>query len=395
MRDASVPPILTAAGEPIPLHVGRCQLVAGELDYVTDPSLIRQQFHLSVDDRVRLFHECFARASEQGAAMVSLFARSADEREEDLLPRLVEVANDYPHVGLLLNFFDERALSAALARYRGKPLVNYVSGERRKLEQVLKAVGDHPCALVLQPIGDEGMPDSVAGRMKVIEGVLRTIEGAGLSSTDIVVDALSPSHHVLPSSLRVSLGTLAEASRLGLRTIIWPENAGLGHPEGGSVVAAYIALAVHAGLDLAVLNSNNHRACAALSAANAIAAPAGGVAASPRGTVSGTTQRDEVAQLRTRMDAVDREFLAVLGKRAAVSAAIGRAKAKLGLPLFDPEREEALIDQRTEGARGLGFDPAWTADLFRHVLAGCRAAAARQLVSETAGTNRPSKHNYG
>lgn len=56
--------------------------------------------------------------------------------------------------------------------------------------------------------------------------------------------------------------------------------------------------------------------------------------------------------LRERIDAIDTELLALLNERARVVKKIGVIKEKQGLPIYAPEREEALLrrlDERNKG----------------------------------------------
>ena len=48
--------------------------------------------------------------------------------------------------------------------------------------------------------------------------------------------------------------------------------------------------------------------------------------------------------LRTRIDAVDRELLALLNRRAALALEVGEVKKQEGSPVFRPEREAQVID---------------------------------------------------
>jgi len=57
--------------------------------------------------------------------------------------------------------------------------------------------------------------------------------------------------------LQISIETVAAAKEAGFSTILWPANAALGCPAGVMAAGAYAALAVQAGLDLAVVASSD------------------------------------------------------------------------------------------------------------------------------------------
>ena len=80
----------------------------------------------------------------------------------------------------------------------------------------------------------------------------------------------------------------------------------------------------------------------------------------------------DLASLRERIDAVDRELLALLNGRARIALAIGELKRAEGSPAFRPEREAAVI----EGLKAANAGPlpaAAVAPIWREIMSACRA----------------------
>jgi chorismate mutase/prephenate dehydratase len=76
--------------------------------------------------------------------------------------------------------------------------------------------------------------------------------------------------------------------------------------------------------------------------------------------------------LRTRIDAVDRELLAMLNRRAALAREVGEIKKREGSVVFRPEREAQVID----GLKSLNPGPLQTdsvAPIWREIMSACRA----------------------
>jgi cobalamin-dependent methionine synthase I len=232
-------------------------VIAGDLDYVTDPQIIPRYYNLCLTERMELFHSVILCASRAGVQRVSLYARGVGSSEADLLMMMVDVAEQHSAMDFLFHFFDERALETALRRCSRRPLLNYLSGERTKMSRMLPVLERHRCPIVVQPVDDAGMPPTAAGRMRIIERVVKELEALAFERQDIFIDCLSPSHGALPYGLRVTLETIQESRRVGLRTILWPENAGLGRHDRHTIVSTYMAMALQAGLDCAVVNLGN------------------------------------------------------------------------------------------------------------------------------------------
>jgi chorismate mutase / prephenate dehydratase len=80
----------------------------------------------------------------------------------------------------------------------------------------------------------------------------------------------------------------------------------------------------------------------------------------------------DLESLRGRIDALDRELLGLLNRRAEVAAAIGALKRAEGSPAFRPEREAAVIDALKAGNAGpLPHDS--VAPIWREIMSACRA----------------------
>ena len=88
-------------------------------------------------------------------------------------------------------------------------------------------------------------------------------------------------------------------------------------------------------------------------------------------------------QLRTQIDTVDREILALLNRRAALAHEVGEVKKLDGSAVFRPDREAAVIvglqgeAAKTEGA----YKPEGIAHIWREIMSASRALEAPQRVA--------------
>lgn len=53
----------------------------------------------------------------------------------------------------------------------------------------------------------------------------------------------------------------------------------------------------------------------------------------------------ELSELRQQIDAIDKELTDLFLKRMVCSAAVGAYKRERGLPVYVPEREQAIIEK--------------------------------------------------
>ena len=72
--------------------------------------------------------------------------------------------------------------------------------------------------------------------------------------------------------------------------------------------------------------------------------------------------------LRQQIDELDSQLVELLAKRAAVTAEVGRVKQQYALPLYVPEREQALIKARRQQAEQAGVSADLIEDVLRRVM---------------------------
>ena len=81
---------------------------------------------------------------------------------------------------------------------------------------------------------------------------------------------------------------------------------------------------------------------------------------------------EDLDHCRKDIDAIDAEILSLLSKRLDAAAAIGRIKDKLGMAVFDPVREKAILDRMAEKSHGR-LTPGAVRDIFTRIISAGRA----------------------
>jgi chorismate mutase/prephenate dehydratase len=87
-----------------------------------------------------------------------------------------------------------------------------------------------------------------------------------------------------------------------------------------------------------------------------------------------------LSDLRSSIDQVDRELLALLNRRAALANEVGEIKRDEGSPVFRPEREAQVINGLQSGNPG-PLKPDNVAHIWREIMSACRALEAPQRVA--------------
>jgi chorismate mutase len=80
-----------------------------------------------------------------------------------------------------------------------------------------------------------------------------------------------------------------------------------------------------------------------------------------------TALQERVRELRSRVDKVDRELIRALNERASIVQEIMAIKAEAGAPVYDPRREEEILQRVVEMNTGPIYDSSMR-DIFELIL---------------------------
>ena len=194
----------------------------------------------------------FAREQmESGASLLDVNLGLSGIDEAAMMRRCVkELAVLAPQMPLSIDTTSPEAAEAALRIYPGRALFNSISGEKKKLEEVLPIVKRYGALPILLPLTDEGIP--VTGKERI--GVLdKLVEECGVK--DYLVDALVMTVGADLNAPRAAMEVIKYANdTLQKGTTCGLSNVSFGLPGRPAVNAAFLALAAGSGLTSAIAN---------------------------------------------------------------------------------------------------------------------------------------------
>jgi len=166
--------------------------------------------------------------------------------------RIVQAVVDAP---LSIDSSIVKALEAGLAAYQGKPLVNSVTGEEERLETVLPLVAQYKAAVIGISNDETGISEDPDVRIAIAKKIVERAEAYGIPRADVLIDPLA-----MPvGAVRYAGATLFKIVRrvreeLGVNTICGASNISFGLPDRPTLNAAFIAMAIAAGMTCAITN---------------------------------------------------------------------------------------------------------------------------------------------
>ena len=161
------------------------------------------------------------------------------------------------------------ALKAGLEATSGRPLLNSVTGEEERLEAILPLVRKYNVPVVAISNDDTGISEDPDVRFAVAKKIVERAADHGIPAHDIVVDPL-----VMPIGAMATAGhqvfTLVRRLRdeLGVNTTCGASNISFGLPNRHGVNAAFLPMAIGAGMTSAIMNPVRAVEMEAIRAAN-------------------------------------------------------------------------------------------------------------------------------
>jgi 5-methyltetrahydrofolate--homocysteine methyltransferase len=190
---------------------------------------------------------------EAGAHMLDVNAGIPLADEPALLATAVELVQSVVDVPLSIDSSIVDALEAGLSAYRGKPLVNSVTGEEDRLERVLPLVAEHGAAVVAITNDETGISEDPDVRFAVAERIVARAQEHGISREDIVVDPLvMPIGAMGTAGLQVFSLLRRLTHELGVSTTCGASNISFGLPGRERLNGAFLAMAIANGLTSAI-----------------------------------------------------------------------------------------------------------------------------------------------
>ena len=172
--------------------------------------------------------------------------------------RAVFAVNENSILPAVIDSSNPEAVLAGLRAVDGRPLVNSISGEEKKLETILPIAKEYGAAVLGLALDDDGIPDTAEGRFKVVERMLNRVIKAGMRKEDLVVDCLAMTVSAAPLSAMETLKAIRMVKeKLGLSTVLGVSNISFGLPAREIINSNFLTMAIEAGLDAAIINPNN------------------------------------------------------------------------------------------------------------------------------------------
>jgi len=244
--------VVSSATREVVIGFERPFVIIGERINPTGRKLLAAEMAAGNFDRVR--SDTLAQV-EAGAHMLDVNAGIPLADEPAILARTIQLVQSLTDVPLSIDSSIVAALEAGLKVYKGKALLNSVTGEEERLQAVLPLVKKYGAAVIAISNDETGISEDPDVRFEVARKIVNRAADYGIPASDIVVDPL-----VMP------IGAIGQAGRqvmrlvhrlrteLKVNTSCGASNVSFGLPNREGINSAFLPMAIASGMTSAITN---------------------------------------------------------------------------------------------------------------------------------------------
>jgi len=190
-----------------------------------------------------------------GAQMLDVNAGIPLADEPAILAKAIQLVQSITDAPLSIDSSIVAALEAGLAVYKGKPLVNSVTGEEERLETVLPLVKKYGAAVVAISNDETGISEDPDVRFEVAKKIVHRAADYGIPASDVVVDPLvMPIGAINQAGVQVMRLVGRLKNELKVNTTCGASNISFGLPAREAISAGFLTMAIGAGMTSAIMN---------------------------------------------------------------------------------------------------------------------------------------------
>jgi 5-methyltetrahydrofolate--homocysteine methyltransferase len=186
---------------------------------------------------------------DAGADILDINVACPGVDEIAVLPKVVEKVMASVDVPLCIDINNPGALRETLKVYKGKPIINSVTGEENSLNEILPLVKEYGAVVIGLTIDDEGIPQESNRRVAIAHKIVERAASLKIPPEDVIIDCLALSLGADSNAGLVTLDAIRKVkAELGVNQTLGASNISFGLPDRNLVNHTFLALAISSGL---------------------------------------------------------------------------------------------------------------------------------------------------
>jgi 5-methyltetrahydrofolate--homocysteine methyltransferase len=190
--------------------------------------------------------------------------------EPELLAKAITLVQQITDKPICIDSSVVEALEAGLAAYQGRALVNSITAEDDRMAAILPLVKKYDAAIIALPNDAEEIPMEADRRLELVQHIVDVATTEyGIAMDDIVIDPLAMPIGADQQVVNTTMDTMRRIRDVhGLNMTCGASNVSFGMPNRHTLGAAFLPMAMTAGLTSAIMDTRTPQIVEAVKAAD-------------------------------------------------------------------------------------------------------------------------------
>ncbi len=227
-------------------------VIIGERINPTGKKLLKEA--LRNNDMDYIYREGVSQA-DAGAYILDVNVGLPEIDEPIMMVNTVKGLQSILDLPLQIDTSDTVAMEKALRIYNGKAMVNSVNGKEESMNSVFPLVKKYGGVVVCLTLDENGIPETVDGRISIAEKIINKASEYGISKNDLVFDPLCMTVSTNKDNAKITLECVRRLKNdLGVHTVLGVSNVSFGLPNRELLNSSFFTLALNNGLSAGIIN---------------------------------------------------------------------------------------------------------------------------------------------
>ena len=261
--------VLRSATKEVVIGHGRRFCLIGERINPTGRRIFQEQ--LRAGDLSAIERDVKAQV-EGGADVLDINMGVPLTDEAELLAKAITMVQELTDLPICIDSSVVEALEAGLSVYKGRALVNSITAEDDRMAAILPLVKKYDAAIIALPNDHDEIPMEAEKRIRLTQKIIDVATTEyGVAQADIVIDPLAMPIGADTTTSLVTLDTMRQIKeRFGVNMTCGASNVSFGMPDRHTLGAAYLPMAMTAGLTSAIMDTRTPQIVDAVKAADLV-----------------------------------------------------------------------------------------------------------------------------
>jgi 5-methyltetrahydrofolate--homocysteine methyltransferase len=190
--------------------------------------------------------------------------------EPELLAKAIQLVQSLTDLPICIDSSVVEALEAGLSVYQGRALVNSITAEDDRMAAILPLVKKYDAAVIALPNDHDEIPMEWEKRLDLVAKIVQVAtEEYGIAKADLVIDPLAMPIGADTGNSLVTMEAMRQIrDQHGLNMTCGASNVSFGMPDRHTLGAAWLPMAMTAGLTSAIMDTRTPQIVDAVKAAD-------------------------------------------------------------------------------------------------------------------------------